>query len=280
MMSFLQPDTFLFSSIPAVTLLLLAVGLLVSSVGFLRLVYFISIGYGFSVAAMSLVLLGFFAERLEPVGLTLAVTLALYGLRLGGYLWLREFQSAYAKEKVLIAKDYAGRDLGRKTVVWLGVSVLYVVMVTPLVFTLQSASSTWNPVAQAGLVVAVLGLLLETAADLQKASFKKKQPDRFCDSGLFRVVRNPNYLGEILVWLGVFVAGIPACGNDPFRWGFAASGLVIIVLIMLGSARRLELKQEGRYGALPEWQTYAAKTPVLFPLVPLMTLKNLKVFLG
>ncbi len=279
-MNFLQPDTFLFASFPAITVVLLGVGLLVSSVGFLRLVYFISIGYGFSVAAMALVLLVFYADRWEPVGLTLAVTLTVYGLRLGGYLWAREFQSAYAKEKTLIAGEYSGRDLARKLVVWVGVSVLYVVMVTPLVFTLQSASSTWNPLAQVGLAVALGGLLLETLADLQKAGAKKKQPDRFCDRGVFRVVRYPNYLGEILVWLGAFVTGIPAYGSDPFRWGFAASGLVIIVLIMLGSARRLEIKQEGRYGVDPEWQVYAAKTPVLIPFVPLKSLKNLKIYLG
>jgi hypothetical protein len=49
---------------------------------------------------------------------------------------------------------------------------------------------------------------------------------------------------------------------------------------MLGSSRRLELKQNERYGADNAYQAYARTTPILFPLVPLYSLRNLKVFLG
>jgi len=40
----------------------------------------------------------------------------------------------------------------------------------------------------------------------QKSAFKARQPDRFCDVGLYRFVRCPNHLGEMLFWTGGFVA--------------------------------------------------------------------------
>ena len=57
-------------------------------------------------------------------------------------------------------------------------------------------------------------------------------------------------------------------------------GLVCIELIMLGSARRLELKQVERYGTDAAYQAYAARVPVLLPLVPLYSLRRLRVYLG
>jgi len=94
-----------------------------------------------------------------------------------------------------------------------------------------------------------------------------------------RLVRSPNYFGEIVFWLGTFVAGLSAY-RAPLDWLIALIGLVCIELIMLGSARRLELKQAERYGSEPAYRDYAARVPVLFPLVPLYSLKRLRVYLG
>jgi hypothetical protein len=52
-----------------------------------------------------------------------------------------------------------------------------------------------------------------------------------------------------------------------------------IVLIMMGSTKRLERSQDQRYGHLPEYQQFVHTVPVLFPFVPVYTLKNVPVFL-
>jgi hypothetical protein len=49
---------------------------------------------------------------------------------------------------------------------------------------------------------------------------------------------------------------------------------------MVGASRRLELKQTARYGADSAYQAYARRTPILLPLLPLYSLRRLKVFLG
>ena len=41
-------------------------------------------------------------------------------------------------------------------------------------------------------------------------------------------------------------------------------------------AKRLEKRQNKNYGADPEYQAYVAKTPIVFPLIPLKHLENVK----
>ena len=52
-----------------------------------------------------------------------------------------------------------------------------------------------------------LGLLIEAVADQQKAAHRKKT-NTFVKGGLYRLSRHPNYLGEILFWVGSFIAAI------------------------------------------------------------------------
>ncbi len=122
------------------------------------------------------------------------------------------------------------------------------------------------------------GLVLEAMADLQKSKFKRKNPDLFCNTGLYKIVRCPNYLGEILIWVGSFTAGIAAFTNPLFAI-MAGIGLVCIVLIMMGSTKRLEQRQDERYGHLDKYQDFVNKVPVLFPFLPIYSLKNVKVYL-
>jgi hypothetical protein len=52
------------------------------------------------------------------------------------------------------------------------------------------------------------------------------------------------------------------------------------MLIMVGSARRLEIKQGERYGDDPAYQRYVATVPVLFPLLPVYSVRTWKIYLG
>ena len=67
--------------------------------------------------------------------------------------------------------------------------------------------------------------------------------------------------------------------NTPMKWIASAVGLVCIVLIMVGSTKRLENTQDERYGGQPKYQDYIGTVPVLFPFIPVYSLKKVRVFL-
>jgi steroid 5-alpha reductase family enzyme len=264
-------------------LILFGLALLISAVGFYRVVYFISVGYAFSVVAMALAVLVLLYPNATWASALQNVLLIVWGLRLGIYLVRREFKSSYASEAARVHQGSAAMLMARRALIWVGVSLLYVAMFSPSLFvsiTPQGAAASWAIIPQAiGLALMAGGLLLEAAADRQKSNFKAVQPKRFCDAGLYRVVRCPNYLGEITFWVGNWIAAI-GFYNTPFRWVVALIGAVCIVLIMIGSAKRLEESQGARYGAMPDYQEYVRTVPVLFPFVPLYSLKNARIYLG
>jgi steroid 5-alpha reductase family enzyme len=278
-------QTVLGGFLPLAAPVFLALCLAVSAIGFRKLVYFISIGYGYSIAAMALVSLGAgaLAGRLEAIAFIEAALLAAYGLRLGTYLVLREGKAAYQATQAEDGDRSEGAGLGLKLAVWPVVSLLYVAMFEPCTARfVAAAEGRADPVpvlSAIGLALMGLGLALEALADRQKSAAKKLNPRRFCDSGLYRLVRCPNYLGETIFWTGNLLAGVVLLGSW-LAWLLSITGLVSIVLIMKGSARRLEIKQGERYGSDPDYQAYVRRVPILLPFVPIYSFRNSKFHLG
>ena len=252
-------------------LLSLVMALLISSPGFYRVVYFISTGYAFSIAAMALATGWLYRSVLTgPVWAQLALLL-LYGLRLGTYLIRRELSPSFAGELAEVHQRASKVSIQVRPFIWLSVSALYVLMFSPAAFDAQrlvAGQDLHSWVVYLGVGVMACGLGVETLADAQKDAYKRDNPKHFCDVGLYRVVRCPNYLGEVIFWLGNVVAGISAY-HAWWQWVMALLGFVCITLIMMGSTKRLESKQAERYGNREDYQVYVKQVPVLFPWVPI-----------
>ncbi len=262
---------------------LFGIALVVSSIGFYRMVYFISVGYAFSIAAMACTLVVLGMGSLTWLSLLQNALLLIWGLRLGLFLVRREWrQISYRKQAEAMHGASQGLSLGIRFLIWITVSALYVALFAPSLFAAlgRQPLPTWALALQiAGVVIMAGGLLLEAMADAQKSAAKSIAPEAFCRTGLYSRVRCPNYLGEILFWVGNFVAGMGfyvAIGP----WLISITGLVCLVLIMLGSTRRLELAQDARYATQADYRRYARETPVLIPFVPIYSLRNLRVYLG
>jgi len=263
--------------------ILLAVCAVACAVGFYKFVYFLSIGYGFAVAGGGIAVLVMYLinPTATPLWIVLVQTILFiaYGMRLSGFLLVREFKNATFR-KTDVAKDTLEKNGEKKmpifvlATIWVTVSVLYVAQVSPMLFRYTNASADII-VPAVGFVISVFGLVLESAADRQKSEQKKERPDMVATKGLYKICRCPNYLGEILFWTGVFVSGITAYLTVG-QWITAIAAYVCIVFIMFNGAQRLEKRQMARYGDNLEYNEYANKTPIIIPLLPIYHLNKKK----
>lgn len=256
-------------------LIIFEVAMLVSSIGFKKYVWFISLGYGFSVMAIGGVLLGAYWNSLT-IGTVLAcVFLIVYGVRLGGYLAFREIKTKTYNEKMKNEiKSGTSMKFFVKCLIWISAAILYACQTSPILFRLayHSGTDVWLIV---GISIAFVGFVIEAAADIQKSKAKKKNPRRFVDKGLYRIVRCPNYFGELLIWTGIFVSGLNIY-RGVFQWVCVIIGYLGIIYVMFSGARRLEERQNRSYGNDPEYQAYYKKTPIMLPLIPLYSVVKWK----
>ncbi len=255
--------------------LLFGLCMLVSAIGFKNYVWFISLGYGFSIAAEGLAMLLLYGEGLTPGTIVCCVLFIIYGCRLGGYLAYREIRSSSYK-KNMVGEIKQGKDVpfGVKIAIWVTCAALYVTQISPVFYRLHNGAGT-SLTTWIGAVIMVCGITLESAADIQKNAAKKINPRRFVDTGLYRLVRCPNYLGEMIFWTGVLVSGFGAVSGVG-QWIVVLTGYLGIIFVMFSGARRLEIRQNKNYGKDPEYQKYVRTVPILVPFIPLYSVEKYK----
>ena len=259
---------------PIELLWLFLAAMIISSIGFKNYVWFISLGYGFSIAGEGLLMLILYGQQLTLGTILCCALFIIYGCRLGGYLAIREFgSSSYKKNMKGEIKDGKTVPFFVKISIWVTCALLYVTQVSGVFYRLVNAAGD-NAFVFVGAGIMLLGLILESAADIQKNKAKKVNPKRFVDTGLYRIVRCPNYLGEMIFWTGVLISGI--CVVSGWQWIIVAIGYVGIIFVMFSGARRLEIRQDKNYGNDPEYQKYVKTVPILLPLIPLYSVKKHK----
>lgn len=254
-------------------IILLAVALLVSSIGFKKYVYFFSVGYGFAITALAITLMIMFKGNLNIGTILMGILLIVYGIRLGGYLAYREIKSVNYKK--LLNKEVKTNDqvpLFVRSMIWIACGLLYVLMMYPYYLRLLHNVS-FNIGGIIGFIMMICGVLLEWIADMQKNNAKKKNPHRFVDTGVYKFVRCPNYLGELILWTGLLVTGI-SCFTGALEVILALVGWIGIVFVMFSGARRLELRQNHNYGKDVEYQHYVHTVPIILPFIPLYSVEK------
>jgi len=252
-----------------------ALSLLVCLCGFKKYVYFMSIGYGFSVAIIGAAMAVMSLIGIYPnAGLAHYVQFALfivYGFRLSGFLLIREIKNA-AYRKTLAEATGSEVPVFVKFFMWVFMGILYVSQTSGVAFRLFNGEA--SSVCQwIGIVISAGGIILEAIADQQKSQQKAKRPDMVATEQLYKVVRCPNYFGEILFWTGVTVSALDIL-QGVGQWVTVIIAYILIVFIMFNGAQRLEKRQMARYGNNAEYKAYADKTPIIIPFLPVYHLNK------
>ncbi|MCL2722273.1 MAG: DUF1295 domain-containing protein [Treponema sp.] len=97
-----------------------------------------------------------------------------------------------------------------------------------------------------GGIIILTGTVFEHLADTSMRRYKKSSNrSAYIDEGLWRYSRHPNYLGEILIWVGIFIAGLV---NLHY---FSLAGVILIIIlftcISIPMMERHMLKKNAEY---------------------------------
>ncbi|KAK8058793.1 3-oxo-5-alpha-steroid 4-dehydrogenase [Apiospora phragmitis] len=133
----------------------------------------------------------------------------------------------------------------------------------------------------AGVILYVVGLVMETASDTQKFAFRQAHDkSAVCDTGFFYFSRHPNYFGEILVQFSIYMIAVsPAAdgyvGGQAFKALYATivGPFLLTILLMFVSGLPLSERPgaKKRYEKGLNWegyQRYLRRTSILIPFPP------------
>ncbi|MBR3227480.1 MAG: DUF1295 domain-containing protein [Erysipelotrichaceae bacterium] len=232
--------------------------------GFKEFVWFMSVGYGFAVMCIGIfhLLFGMIHHSLTLATTIMSVLFVIYGYRLGGYILKRELTNAAYKKTLESTGSTKAMPLPVSIFMWIYSMLMYTAQTSAVTYRIMNRADD-NFFAWLGIIIMACAIIGEATADRQKSAAKKINPKRFCDTGLYKYVRCPNYFCEIMFWVGVTVSGIGAVQGR--QWIIVIIALCLITFVMYNSAQRLELRHEKTYGLDPEYQKYSDTVPLLFP---------------
>lgn len=187
-----------------------------------------------------------------------------WALRLGSFLYTRIHQDG-TDDRFDEMKPNKYRFFSAWTIQGLWVLITSAAAVTAIT-SLNQPQISWITIV--GVSLWLFGLTIEVIADRQKRNFKKKPSSEtaFITTGLWAYSRHPNYLGEILLWIGVAIAAIPALTG--WQYLVVCSPLfVILLLVKVSGIPLLEAKAEKKWGSNADYLAYKASTSVLIPKI-------------
>ncbi|XP_010686434.2 uncharacterized protein LOC104900651 isoform X2 [Beta vulgaris subsp. vulgaris] len=199
----------------------------------------------------------------RQVVLTLLVVI--WGLRLGLFLLMRILQ--WGEDRRF---DNMRGNLGRLAVFWIFQAVW--VWTVSLPVTIVNASDQ-NPSVQAsdiiGWIMWSIGFSLEATADQQKLVFKSSPGSRgkWCNVGVWKYTRHPNYFGEIFLWWGIFISSIPVLKGADWLVVIGPVFLTLLLLFLSGIPL-LEDSADKKFGSVEDYRLYKKVTSPLIPMPP------------
>ncbi len=223
---------------------------------------FTDLSYSLSFILIALLYL-FTQTTIAPVQLLMGVMIIAWGIRLGSYLFYRVL-----KLKKDHRFDGIREDLKKFAKFWFLQALSVAVIIWPAIIVLSSRTPPANYwLVVLGFIIWATGLFIETLADWQKSAYKllNSPPTPWASTGLYKSARFPNYFGEILVWLGVFIFAIPYLSG--WNWLSIVSPIYISTLLLFVTGiPPLEKHHQEKYGSNPDYQKYLKSTHLLVPL--------------
>ena len=215
-----------------------------------------------TISYVSSVLFIFFkSNTLESINLgslVLSSFIIIWSLRLGIFLFLRIKKAG---------KDRRFNEI-KKSFSWFfmtfSVSGMWVTICSICALTGIANGIIFSTTTIIGIIIFIIGFTIEIIADSQKTKFRANDDnkDKFISSGLWKYSRHPNYLGEIILWLGISLISFSSL--EGFQYITLISPIfTYLLLVNVSGINFLEKSGKKKWGHLDSYKKYLKETPRL-----------------
>ena len=209
----------------------------------------------------------FFASEFQTErAIVITILVALWGLRLGYYLFRRNWSKAEDYRYVNMRKRW-GTTKSKYVKMFLNVYLLQLILLfiiaQPIITVNKSSEMGLGWLDYIGIAVWIIGYIFEVVGDSQLKAFisKPENKGRLMKYGLWKYTRHPNYFGEATMWWGIFIISL----SVPNGWiGFYSPLIINLLLLFVSGVPLLEKK----YKKHPEWPEYEKATSKFVPMPP------------
>jgi len=216
------------------------------------------LSYAISFIVVSLVL--FFNSTGELAHSILLMMIVLWATRLGSYLFVRIRKMDRDKRF-----DGMRESFPRFLRFWTfqGLTVFAVLLSSIPFFSLSNPEV--NTLSIIGLIIWATGLAIESVADIQKYKFINSPSNKglWIDSGLWHYSRHPNYFGEILLWIGVYIFALGGISGTDTLIGLLSPIYISMIIIFFSGIPLLEKPADKRWGDNEKYREYKKTTSSL-----------------
>lgn len=217
-----------------------------------------------SITYVSTTLLAFIlADERDVRAVVLSGLVIVWALRLGTFLF-RRVRSAGGDQRF----DTIKHSWGRFLVAW-SIQALWVVFTGAAAWAAVTSDqdASFGVLGVLGLLIWLVGFGTEVVADRQKSDFRAEPGNqgRFIDVGLWSRSRHPNYVGEVVLWIGIAVIALPVL--DGWQHATLLSPVfVYLLLTRISGVPMLEQRSDEKWGGQADYEAYKVRTPVFFPV--------------
>lgn len=219
------------------------------------------LSYGLTFIAIAIYLAIVFWP-LSPLQITLTLMVCTWGIRLITYLFIRILKTK--KDKRF---DGVRENFWKFAQFWFFQAISVPIIMLPSLVIVSSNQSPSLLVPVLGIIFWLVGISIETTADIQKFKFKSdpKNKDKFIQSGIWAYSRHPNYFGESLLWWGIFVFSLTYQKGLTFL-SILGPLYITFLLLKVSGIPPLEKSYSLRFGQNPEYKKYKRQTSLFIPL--------------
>ena len=191
----------------------------------------------------------------------IVLCVAIWAIRLGSFLFMRIHKAGEDRRFREIKTNFT-RFFMTWTLQGMWVSMCLLCVLTALS---SYYGIIMNNIFYIGLLIFIIGFIIEVVADHQKTVFRKdvNNKDKFISTGLWSYSRHPNYLGEILLWFGVAIMSFSSL-QDLQYFTLISPIFVYVLLVYISGIRILENQGDKKWGHLDSYKEYLKNTPRLF----------------